>query len=69
MRELNNKIRNGIANSYRLRSLAKDSKLTQAEKEKAYELARENDKKILFYKQLSNALKNSKNNDIVEKSK
>lgn len=61
MRQINDKIRNGIANSYYLRSLAKDSRLTQAEKDKAYYNVKELDKKILFYKHLNNALKELEN--------
>lgn len=69
MKELNNKIRNGIANSYYLRSLAKDNKLTQEEKDRAYNNVKEIDKKILFYKKLNKALKNIEKDDIVKKSK
>ena len=69
MKELNDKIRNGIANSYYLRSLAKDTKLTQEEKDRAYENVKEIDKKILFYKNLNNAFKNIEKNDIAKKSK
>ena len=69
MKELNDKIRNGIANSYYLRSLAKDTKLTQEEKDRAYENVKEIDKKILFYKKLNNAFKNIEKNDIAKKSK
>ena len=61
MRQINDKIRNGIANSYYLRSLAKDSRLTQEEKDKAYKNVKELDKKILFYKHLNNALKELEN--------
>lgn len=60
MRELNDKIRNGIANSYYLRSLAKDSRLSREEREKVYTNVKELDKKILFYKYLNNALKEIK---------
>ena len=69
MKELNDKIRNGIKNSYYLRSLAKDSRLTQEEKDKAYENVKEMDKRILFYKNLNNALRNIEKDDIVKKSK
>lgn len=69
MKELNNKIRNGIANSYYLRSLAKDNKLTQEEKDRAYKNVKEIDKRILFYKKLNNALKETQKDDIVKKSK
>lgn len=63
MRSLNDKIKNGIANSYRLRELAKDDKLTQ---EKCFELnkmANDNDRKIMFYKKLANALKQTENEE------
>ena len=69
MKELNDKIRNNIANSYYLRSLAKDDKLTQEEKDRAYKNVKEIDKKILFYKNLNNALRNVEKDDIVKKSK
>lgn len=65
MRELNDKIRNGIANSYYLRSLAKDDKLTQEERDKIYDNVKLLDKKIMFYKNLNNAMremKDEKNN-------
>ena len=65
MRQINDKIRNGIANSYYLRSLAKDDKLTQEERDKIYDNVKLLDKKIIFYKNLNNALreiKNEKNN-------
>lgn len=69
MKELNDKIRNGIANSYYLRSLAKDDKLTKEEKDRAYKNVKEIDKRILFYKKLNNALKETQKDDIVKKSK
>lgn len=65
MRELNDKIRNGIANSYYLRNLAKDDKLTQQERDKIYDNVKLLDKKIMFYKNLNNAMremKDEKNN-------
>lgn len=61
MRQINDKIRNGIANSYYLRSLAKDDKLTQEERDKIYDNVKLLDKKIMFYKNLNNALKEMKN--------
>ena len=61
MRQINDKIRNGIANSYYLRSLAKDDKLTQQERDKIYDNVKLLDKKIIFYKNLNNALKEIKN--------
>lgn len=63
MRELNDKIRNGIANSYYLRSLAKDDKLTREERDKIYNNVKLIDKKILFYKNLNNALKEVKKDE------
>lgn len=50
MRELNDKIRNGIANSYYLRNLAKDDKLTQQERDKIYDNVKLLDKKYYFIK-------------------
>lgn len=61
MRQINDKIRNGIANSYYLRSLAKDDKLTQEERDKIYDNVKLLDKKIMFYKNLNNALREMKN--------
>lgn len=61
MRQINDKIRNGIANSYYLRSLAKDDKLTQEERDKIYDNVKLLDKKIMFYKNLNNALREIKN--------
>ena len=69
MMDINKKIRNGIANSYHLRELAKDNKITQKTKDRLYQQAKENDKKILFYKRLSNALKEAQKEDIAVKSK
>lgn len=60
MRQINDKIRNGIANSYYLRSLAKDDKLTQEERDKIYDNVKLLDKKIMFYKNLNNALREMK---------
>jgi hypothetical protein len=65
MRQINDKIRNGIANSYYLRGLAKDDKLTQEERDKIYDNVKLLDKKIMFYKNLNNAMremKDEKNN-------
>jgi hypothetical protein len=61
MRELNDKIRNGIANSYYLRSLAKDDRLSREERNKAYENVKLINEKIIFYKGISNALKELEN--------
>ena len=61
MRQINDKIRNGIANSYYLRNLAKDDKLTQQERDKIYDNVKLLDKKILFYKNLNNAIREMKN--------
>ena len=61
MRQINDKIRNGIANSYYLRNLAKDDKLTQQERDKIYDNVKLLDKKIIFYKNLNNALREIKN--------
>ena len=61
MKSLNNKIRNEIANSQYLRDLAKSDKLSQDKVTELYEQARINDKKIIFLKHLSNALKENEN--------
>ena len=71
MRTLNQKIRNDIANSYRLRDLAKDDKLTKDERIKIYKKVAKNDEKILFFKGLSLALKkvekDEENNKVVKR--
>ena len=69
MKDMNDKIRNSIANSYRLRELAKDDTLSKEKCIELNHLADENDKRILFYKKLSNALKETQKNDIGIKSK
>lgn len=61
MKSLNNKIRNEIANSQYLRDLAKSDKLSQDKVTELYEQAKINDKKIIFLKHLSNALKENEN--------
>lgn len=61
MKTLNNKIRNEIANSYYLRTLAKDDKITKDKKNELYNSVNELDKKIIFYKKLSNQLKEQEN--------
>lgn len=61
MKSLNNKIRNEIANSQYLRDLAKSDKLSQDKVTELYEQAKINDKKIIFLKHLSNALKETEN--------
>lgn len=61
MRQINDKIRNGIANSYYLRSLAKDDRLSREERNKAYENVKLINEKIIFYKGISNALKELEN--------
>lgn len=69
MKELNDKIRNSIANSYHLRELAKDDKITQERSFQLNELARENDKKIIFFKKLSNVLKENEKDNTTVRSK
>lgn len=69
MKELNNKIRNSIANSYHLRELAKDRKTPKEKSFELNELARENDKKIIFFKKLSNVLKENEKDNTTVKSK
>ena len=57
MKELNNKIKESIAYSGRLRQLAKDGTLPKDKTIGLYKKVQENDEKIKFLKQLSNALK------------
>ena len=61
MRDIQNKIRNGIANSYHLRSLAKDDRLTPEERNRVFEIIEQNNKKIIYYKMMSRILKEQKN--------
>lgn len=61
MKSLNVKIRNEIANSYYLKLLAKDDKITKDKKNELYNSAYEIDKKIIFYKKLSYMLKEQEN--------
>lgn len=61
MKSLNVKIRNEIANSYYLKLLAKDDKITKDKKNELYSSAYEIDKKIVFYKKLSYMLKEQEN--------
>lgn len=61
MRELQDKIKNGIANSYHLRSLAKDDCLTLEQREKLFTIIKENDKRIKYYKIMNNILREQKN--------
>lgn len=57
MKDINDKIRSSIAKSYRLRELALDRKITRKKSFELHQMAHENDEKIKFYKNLSNALK------------
>lgn len=68
MLELNNKIRNSIANSYHLKELAKDSKITQEKSFELHQKANEIDRKIIFLKKLSNALRETKNEEKIQHS-
>ena len=61
MRDIQNKIRNSIANSYHLRSLAKDDRLTPEERNRVFEIIEQNNKKIIYYKMMSRILKEQKN--------
>lgn len=61
MKSLNVKIRNEIANSYYLKLLAKDDKITKDKKNELYNSAYEIDKKIIFYKKLNYMLKEQEN--------
>ena len=61
MKELQNMIRNEISTSYRLRDLAKNDKISREKVNEIYAEAKEHDKKIIFLKNLSNALKENEN--------
>lgn len=61
MRDIQNKIRNGIANSYQLRSLAKDEKITKDERDRIYQIVQQNDKRIKYYMKMNNILREQKN--------
>lgn len=61
MRDIQNKIRNSIANSYHLRSLAKDDRLTPEERNRVFEIIEQNNKKIIYYKMMSRILKEKDN--------
>ena len=69
MRELQDKIKNGIANSYHLRSLAKDSSLTSDEKDRVIKLVQENDKKIRYYKMMNKLLEKNKKEEKIDYTK
>lgn len=65
MLQLNNKIRNTMANSYRLRELAKDDTLSREKIDELYLESEKLNKKILFLKGIEKHLKeinNEKNN-------
>lgn len=63
MRELNNKIRNNIANAYYLRNVVKDEKIDPTRKDEIFNYLEELDKKIQFYKRLSVVLKEMENDN------
>ena len=63
MRELNNKIRNNIANVYYLRNVAKDEKIDPTRKDEIFNYLEELNKKILFYKKLSSVIKEMENDN------
>ena len=67
MKDIQNKIRNGIANSYHLRSLAKDDRLTPEERNRVFEILELNNKKIIYYKMMSRILKEQKNENHTKK--
>lgn len=63
MRELNNKIRNNIANAYYLRNVVKDEKIDPTRKDEIFNYLEELNKKILFYKKLNNVIKEMENDN------
>lgn len=63
MRELNNKIRNNIANAYYLRNVVKDEKIDPTRKDEIFNYLEELNKKILFYKKLSSVIKEMENDN------
>lgn len=69
MLEVNKKIRNSIANSYRLRELAKDDTLSKEKIDELYLEVEKLNKKIVFLKNLQKHLKeieNEENNKNIE---
>lgn len=64
MRDLQDKIRNGIANSYYLRSLAKDDKLTKEERDRIFKIIEQNDEKIKYYMKMNKMLREKKDDRI-----
>jgi dynactin complex subunit len=69
MLEVNKKIRNSIANSYRLRELAKDDTLSKEKIDELYLEVEKLNKKIVFLKSLQKHLKeieNEENNKNIE---
>jgi hypothetical protein len=63
MRELNNKIRNNIANAYYLRNIVKDEKIDPTRKDEIFNYLEELNKKILFYKKLNSVIKEMENDN------
>ena len=63
MRELNNKIRNNIANAYYLRNIVKDEKIDPTRKDEIFNHLEELNKKILFYKKLNSVIKEMENDN------
>ena len=63
MRELNNKIRNNIANAYYLRNVVKDEKIDPTRKDEIFNYLEKLNKKILFYKKLNNVIKEMENDN------
>ena len=63
MRELNNKIRNNIANAYYLRNIVKDEKIDPTRKDEIFNYLEKLNKKILFYKKLSSVIKEMENDN------
>lgn len=63
MRELNNKIRNNIANAYYLRNIVKDEKIDPTRKDEIFNYLEKLNKKILFYKKLNSVIKEMENDN------
>ena len=63
MLEVNKKIRNSIANSYRLRELAKDDTLSREKIDELYLEVEKLNKKIIFLKSLQKHLKEIENEE------
>lgn len=67
MLSINNKIRNDIANNYRLRQLAKDSTLSKEKTDELYTEVSNINKRIIFLKKLEKELKEQNNDKQINK--